>query len=107
MRTQSAERALIAKREKLRYSYNPKSARLLFVAESPPSSGGFFYNRFGRVTYSGFLCSRFVMVKYSGFLCGRFVRVKYGGFLCSRFVRARYGVFLHGRFVRVVYDGSR
>src|SRR2546427_2053656 len=44
MRTQSAERALIAKREKLRYSYNPKSARLLFVPESPPSSGGFFYN---------------------------------------------------------------
>ncbi len=34
----------MAERERLRYSYQPKKIRLLFIAESPPTSGGFFYN---------------------------------------------------------------
>ena len=33
----------VVEREKLRYSYLPRKVRLLFIAESPPSSGGFFY----------------------------------------------------------------
>ncbi len=34
----------MAERERLRYSYLPRKVRLLFIAESPPASGGFFYN---------------------------------------------------------------
>ena len=34
----------VAERERLRYSYLPNKIRLLFIAESPPASGGFFYN---------------------------------------------------------------
>ncbi len=33
-----------AEREGLRYSYKPRKVCLLFIAESPPASGGFFYN---------------------------------------------------------------
>lgn len=34
----------IAERERLRHSYKPSKIRFLFIAESPPNSGGFFYN---------------------------------------------------------------
>jgi hypothetical protein len=34
-----------ASREKLRTAYRPQKVRMLFVGESPPASGRFFYNR--------------------------------------------------------------
>ena len=38
--------------EALRHSYKPDRTRLLFVGESPPASGGFFYDKSTMTTYT-------------------------------------------------------
>jgi hypothetical protein len=43
MNTRSTSVRAQAARERLRRSYRPKRVRLLFVGESPPASGRFFY----------------------------------------------------------------
>lgn len=41
-----------ARREKLRTGYCPSKVRMLFVGESPPASGRFFYNRDSGLYYA-------------------------------------------------------